>query len=108
MKCGLRTHLPPVPSHPLQIALLNSQAKQGILNCCRQWGKSTVAAPRGDGHNRASLRLTNGSRIVGLPGVEATSRGFSGVRMLLVDEASRVPDDLYFSMRPVTAVAYKS
>ena len=27
-----------------QQALLRCDAKQGILNCCRQWGKSTVAA----------------------------------------------------------------
>src|SRR5437870_4432360 len=29
---------------PRQIELLKSTAKQGILNCSRQWGKSTVAA----------------------------------------------------------------
>ena len=132
---------------PTQSLLLGSQPQYVILNCTRQWGKTTLTAaqavftawhepdslililspsarqsaelvrkagrflsrlgvrPRGDGSNEISLLLPNASRIVGLPGVEATSRGFSGVRMLLVDEASRVPDDLYFSMRPVLAVS---
>jgi hypothetical protein len=51
------------------------------------------------------LELANGSRIVCLPGKEATIRGFSGVRLLVVDEASRVPDDLYQAVRPMLAVS---
>jgi hypothetical protein len=44
--------------------------------------------PTGDGDSEISLALPNGSRIVWLPGTEATIRGFSAVRLLLVDEAS--------------------
>lgn len=51
------------------------------------------------------LELSNGSRIVALPGKESTVRGFSGVRLLAVDEAARVPDELYFSVRPMLAVS---
>lgn len=51
------------------------------------------------------LELENGSRIVSLPGKEQTVRGFSGVRLLAVDEAARVPDNLYFSIRPMLAVS---
>ena len=129
-----------------QMEVLRSEAKRGILNCSRQWGKSTVAAikavhrvyerpgstvlvsspcvrqsaeflrkaaellvklgikPRGDGDNAVSLMLPNGSRIVGLPGVETTTRGFSAVSMLLFDEASRVPDEVYQALRPSLAV----
>ena len=50
---------------------------------------------RGDGDNAISLLLPNGSRIVGLPGNEGTVRGFSAVSMLLIDEASRVEDEMY-------------
>src|SRR5262249_17901985 len=32
------------------------------------------------------LELVNGSRLVSLPGTEGTVRGFSGVRLLIVDE----------------------
>jgi hypothetical protein len=51
------------------------------------------------------MELENGSRIVALPGKETTVRGFSGVRLLAVDEAARVPDELYYSVRPMLAVS---
>jgi Terminase large subunit, T4likevirus-type, N-terminal len=55
----------------------------------------------------SALRLewTNGSRVVCLPGKEQTIRGFSGVGLLVVDEASRVPDELYQAIRPMIAVS---
>ena len=61
--------------------------------------------PKGDGDNEISLELPNGSRIVGLPGNEATVRGFSAVSLLLVDEAARVSDELYMAIRPMLAVS---
>ena len=127
--------------------VLDRGARRGILNCSRQWGKSTITAARavyeavhfaeslvlvaspcgrqsaeflrkaavfvrrlglrvrGDGDNEISLLFGNGSRIVGLPGREATIRGFSAVALLLVDEAARVPDELYEALRPMLAVS---
>jgi hypothetical protein len=61
--------------------------------------------PKGDGENEISLEFPNGSRIIGLPGNETTIRGFSAVALLLVDEASRVSDDLYRAIRPMLAVS---
>ena len=128
-----------------QIQVLRGGAR-GIVNCTRQWGKSTVTAAkavhrayttpnslilavtpcgrqsgefvrkaeefvrrlgmtvRRDGDNGISIAFQNGSRIVGLPGNEATTRGFSNVSLLLFDEASRVPDELFRAMRPTLAV----
>lgn len=51
------------------------------------------------------LELANRSRIIVLPGKEATIRGFSDVSLLIVDEASRVPDELYQTIRPMLAVS---
>src|SRR5262249_54567097 len=51
------------------------------------------------------LTLANQSRVVGLPGNEGGIRGFSGVRLLLIDEAARVPDALYGAVRPMLAVS---
>jgi len=128
--------------------MLEAASPRGILNCTRQWGKSTIAAakavyeahtkansltlvispsgrqsgefvrkasgftqrlgvrPKGDGENEMSLEFPNGARIVGLPGNEATIRGFSAVGLLLVDEASRVSDELYLAVRPMLAVSH--
>jgi hypothetical protein len=51
------------------------------------------------------LQLTNGSRIVCLPCKEETIRGYSHVSLLVIDEAARVPDDLYRAVRPMLAVS---
>jgi hypothetical protein len=51
------------------------------------------------------LELTNGSRIVALPGREDTIRSYSAVRLLIIDEAAKVPDDLYRTVRPMLAVS---
>jgi hypothetical protein len=54
---------------------------------------------------KLSLELENGSRIITLPGTEKTIRGFSGAALLIVDEAARVDDSLYFAVRPMLAVS---
>lgn len=131
---------------PWQASLLRSRARETILLCSRQAGKSTVSAllavdealhrppalvlllapalrqsqelfrkvkatldaVGAAGVRQASalsLELDNGSRIVSLPGSEATIRGYSGVALLVVDEASRVPDALYMAVRPMLAVS---
>jgi hypothetical protein len=55
--------------------------------------------------NQTRLELETDSRIVCLPGREETIRSFSGVSLLVIDEAARVPDDLYRSVRPMLAVS---
>src|SRR5207249_8810164 len=51
------------------------------------------------------LHLVNRSRIIALPESERTIRGYSGARLLVVDEAARVDDGLYRSVRPMLAVS---
>ena len=54
---------------------------------------------------KLSLELENRSRIITLPGSEKTVRGFSGAALLVVDEAARVEDSLYYAVRPMLAVS---
>jgi len=133
---------------PWQADVLRSKARQLILLCSRQAGKSTVSSvlalhaalytagalvllvspslrqsqelfrkikdllnavrstlPQLTEESNLRLEFSNGSRIVALPGKEATIRGFSGVTLLIEDEASRVPDELYQAIRPMLAVS---
>src|SRR5207245_1037524 len=55
--------------------------------------------------NARALELSNGSRIIPLPCKEETIRGYSNVSLLIIDEASRVYDDLYRAVRPMLAVS---
>ncbi len=55
---------------------------------------------------RLWAEFPNGSRIVALPGAdEGTIRGYASVRLLIIDEAARVPDGLYRAVRPMLAVS---
>ncbi|HSH81232.1 MAG TPA: terminase family protein, partial [Herpetosiphonaceae bacterium] len=72
-----------------------------VLGMYRTLGRPIPA----DAENKLELELSNGSRIVALPGVEGTIRGYSGVRLLVVDEASRVADTLMAAVRPMLAVS---
>jgi hypothetical protein len=54
---------------------------------------------------REELLLSNHSRIVSLPCREETIRGYSNVSILVIDEAARVPDDVYRAVRPMLAVS---
>ena len=58
-----------------------------------------------DSYRKLGAELANGSRIEALPGTEKTIRGFSGASLLIVDEASRVADELYYAVRPMLAVS---
>lgn len=49
--------------------------------------------------------LANGSRIVSLPGSEATTRGYSSASLIVIDEAARVQDALYKSVRAPLATS---
>lgn len=51
------------------------------------------------------LELPGGSRIAALPGKEQTIRGYSGVDLLILDEAARVLDSTYRALRPMLAVS---
>jgi phage terminase large subunit-like protein len=71
------------------------------------WGFYRAAGMPGTVEKKSSLRATfgNGSRIIALPGKEGTIRGFSGVDLLVIDEAARVEDELYNALRPMLAVS---
>lgn len=63
------------------------------------------ALPAKERESALQLHLKNGSRIIGLPGKLATILGYSGVSLLIVDEAARVADDLYRGVRPMLATS---
>jgi hypothetical protein len=83
-------------------ALRQSQELFGkIVGFYRDLGRPVPAVSE----QKLSLELDNGSRIVTLPGSEKTIRGFSGAALLIVDEAARVDDALYYAVRPMLAVS---
>src|SRR3984885_2926796 len=82
---------------PWQAELLKSWFPRMLLLCTRQGGKSSVAAAIAI-KTALTMTLATGSRIVALPGDEETIRGYSGVKLLVLDEAARISDELYRSL----------
>ncbi len=72
-----------------------------VLTVYRAAGKPVPA----EAESVLALTLANGSRVLALPGAESTLRGYSGVALLILDEAARILDDLYYSLRPMLAVS---
>ncbi len=94
--------------HPPALVLLLSpssrQSQELFRKIVSQYRAFQHPMPSGQ-ESALRLELTNGSRIISLPSKEETIRGFSGVRLLVIDEAARVPDELYFAVRPMLAVS---
>ena len=81
----------------------SSELFRKVLDLYRRLGRPVPSLRPRDSALR--LELVNGSRVESLPGTEGTVRSFSSVRLLVIDEAARVPDSLYFAVRPMLAVS---
>src|SRR4051812_14936292 len=55
--------------------------------------------------NATTLALGNGSRVVCLPGSAETVVGYSAPQLVVIDEASRTPDELFLSLAPMLAIS---
>jgi hypothetical protein len=58
-----------------------------------------------DRKSTLTVELSNGSRILALPSSESNIRTFSAVDLLILDEASRIDDAVFFAVRPMLAVS---
>ena len=78
-----------------------------MLRCVSQYYLALYGAPiRSDAITALKIELPNGSRIIALPGSsEKTIRVYAGVTLLLVDEAARVEDALFYSVMPMLATS---
>ncbi len=88
----------------LILAPSERQAKETFAKAARFYLATGQIVPP-DSYRKLGMELANGSRIEALPGTEKTIRGFSGAALLIVDEAARVDDDLYYAIRPMLAVS---
>jgi len=76
-----------------------------MIRACRDLYAALDRPIPAESENKLSLELGNGSRILSVPSTEATIRGLSKARLLILDEASRIPDALYAAVLPFLAVS---
>jgi hypothetical protein len=126
-----------------QKEIFEPKNKRIILNCHRQYGKSTISsllcfhralfyprslcllvAPslRQSSENfrkiadaletitpkpelvedtKLTLKFSNGSRIISLPGSQKTVRGFTAPDLIIIDEAAQAEDELFGALFPM-------
>jgi hypothetical protein len=75
--------------------------RKALLPIWRKLGEPLKLKPA----QTLEMELSNGSRLVALPDSEEGIRGFSAVRLLVIDEAARVSDELYHAVTPMLAVS---
>lgn len=93
--------------HPHSLILLGSPSlrqSSELFRKVRESYNKVENPPKLTEDNKLSLTMTNGSRIVSLPGDPATVRGYSGVALFLEDEASQVSDDFYGAILPMLMI----
>jgi len=89
------------------ILLLSPTERQSneLLMKVKEAHRSLPDAPALLSDAATMMNLANGTRILALPGKEGNLRGFSKPALLVLDEASRIPDALYYAVRPMLAVS---
>ena len=91
--------------HPGITIVVTSPTKQQsreFIRKARTFALLSGSSLRG---SRESVEFKNGSRIIAIAANEDTVRGFSAVALLIVDEAARVKDEVYFALLPTLAVS---
>jgi len=68
-------------------------------------GVGLAIEPESD--RKLGIKFSNGSRIEALPGTQKSTRGFSKPALIIVDEASQIPDELYTAFKPMLTRAKK-
>jgi len=93
---------------PGALVLIIAPAQRQAVEALRavlDFHQQLAGAVPSEAEAKMHLELANGARVLALPGAERTIRGFSAVDLLVIDEAARVEDDLYRSVRPMLAVS---
>lgn len=90
---------------PALVLLVSPSLRQSqeLFRKTREFHQSLEVTPSTDQESALRVEFANGSRIIALPGSEATIRGYSAPKLIIMDEASRIEDALYAAMRPMLA-----
>ena len=90
---------------PAMIVIVSPSMQQSVelYKKISDYHQKIPGAPAANLQSLTRIQLRNGSRIISLPGSEKTVRGYSGATLIVVDEASRVEDEMLAAIRPMMA-----
>jgi hypothetical protein len=92
---------------PALVAIVSPSQRQSaeMFRTLMRYHSQLQGAPALNGESVLKAEFANGSRILALPGTERTVRGLANVSLAIVDEASRVDDELLTAVRPMMATS---
>lgn len=102
---GLHESIYRRPSFGLVIAPTQDQSSELMLKFDEFRGAVELPSDYLSTDTKLAVKFANGNRFIARPGSEKSARSFSAVTLLLEDEAARVADALYNSVRPMLAVS---
>jgi hypothetical protein len=100
------THTAAYEANSLVVIVSPSQRQSAeMLRNVRQLHAKVDGLPELAAESVLKIELANGSRVLALPGAQdgKTIRGLAGARLVIVDEAARVEDELLAAVRPMLA-----
>jgi len=85
------------------LSLIVSPSEQQSKETMKKVDELIMKDPNADLIGNASFekKYSNGARVLALPGTERSVRGYSGPKLIIMDEASRIEDGTYKAVRPM-------
>jgi hypothetical protein len=90
---------------PGSTVIVTAPVKQQTREFIRKARHFGAISGRVKSAEKFSVQFRNGSRIVGIAADEDNVRGFSAVALVIVDEAARVQDEVFYALLPMLAVS---
>jgi hypothetical protein len=90
------------PKSTILVTSPTKQQSRELIRKIRTFAYLSGSSLRG---GKESVDFKNGSRVLAVAADEDTVRGFSAVTLLIIDEAARVNDEVYFALLPSLAVS---
>jgi hypothetical protein len=102
--CALNAVIYQAPATVVMVSPSQRQSVELFRTFHAMWAR-LPGRPAAEYETLQRLELSNGSRVLSLPGSERTVRGLASVDLIVIDEAARVDDDLLAATRPMLAVS---
>ena len=93
------------PNSPVLVISPSQRQSAETVRTCLGLHSKVPGLPRIISESTHRLEFENQSRVISLPSSETTVRGFAKVALLILDEASRIPDDIVAACRPMLAIS---
>lgn len=91
------------PDTPVIIVCPTERQSNELLRKAKDYLRNMNLPIRMEGEAATKIELTNRSRMIALPGKPTTIRAFGNARLIILDEAAFIDNDVYSAVEPMLA-----